>query len=660
MKRLKLYIVLFCLGISIPLTFVILRTADGLAREERAQLGFFAEALFDRMEGELAELVQQEENRAIDEYHHTVMISGGTPRRSPLADPPGADFILGYLQNNPDGSFQTPLAADLSRVPADRRTVIDRLNHVNQIFNRKKFLVAKSVPPPVTAAAAPEKKKDEAIGFADRFLSRAPAKGTESYLGQKETRLEEITPRQALNIAPEEEQRAERFRTRAVPPSGDRAAAGHAAGAPEQEPAASAAQDTSGAGARGRTAPAPSDGLHSAPPPAARIDAEPLAGDLLQVEVAPFQAVLIDTEQVFVFRRIAINNQIYRQGFVLLTGPFLRHLAAAHFEGQPLSGFARLSLAVIDNGAHQSVVQTGVAADGAPVFAAERVFAAPYGFLSATLNAAAIPASSARRPLNLAVAALGGVLLIGLLAIYQSARTVVDMSERRSRFVSSVTHELKTPLTNIRMYIEMLQNGIAATPQREQEYLSILGSESARLGRLIDNVLELARLEKRQRRFHWQTGDLTDVLDEVRVLMTHKLTQEGFDLRIDAPDLPAFTYDREVLVQVLLNLIENSIKFGRKSPRKQITIMGGTVGNEVRLSVADSGPGIPNQALKRVFDDFYRAENALTRSTGGTGLGLALVKKFITAMGGRVQAVNNPSGGCTIALMLPLTPPASM
>lgn len=632
MKRLRLYIILFSLAVSVPLTFVILRTADGLAREERAQLGFFAETLFDQMERELAELLQQEERRAVDEYHHTVVTSGGTPRRSPLAEPPGAEFILGYLQNNPDGSFQTPLAADLLRVPADRRPLIDRLEQVNQRFNRKKFQVVKALPPPAAAAAPQDKKKDEAAGFGERFLSRSPTKSAKSYLGQKETRLEEITPRQALNIAADEEQR----------PAAEGASGAADIAAPSWD------------GSR-RAAPVPLP----ARPPGQTVET-PAADDLLQVEVAPFQAVLIDSGQAFIFRRIAIDNQIYRQGFVLLTQPFLRHLAAAHFEHQPLSGFARLSLAVIDNGLRQPVVQSGTAASAAvPAFTAERVFAAPYGFLSATLEADAVPASPARGPLKLAVAALGVVLLAGLLAIYHSARTVVDMSERRSRFVSSVTHELKTPLTNIRMYIEMLENGIAATPQREQEYLRVLGSESARLGRLIDNVLELARLEKRQRRFEWQTGDLSDVLDEIRTLTARKTAHEGFALRIDAEGVPAFTYDREVLIQVLLNLIENSLKFGRRSPRKEITIEARPAENGVRLAVADSGPGIPETALKKVFDDFYRAENELTRTTGGTGLGLALVRKFIAAMGGRVQAVNNPGGGCTIILLLPLMPPES-
>ena len=121
-------------------------------------------------------------------------------------------------------------------------------------------------------------------------------------------------------------------------------------------------------------------------------------------------------------------------------------------------------------------------------------------------------------------------MLLGLLAIYHSTRTVVDMSERRAQFVSSVTHELKTPLTNIRMYIEMIEQGIAATPEREQEYLQVLDAESARLSQLINNVLELAKLEKKQRRFRYGEGDLEDVLTEVRLVMSQKLNQEDSTL----------------------------------------------------------------------------------------------------------------------------------
>ncbi len=249
---------------------------------------------------------------------------------------------------------------------------------------------------------------------------------------------------------------------------------------------------------------------------------------------------------------------------------------------------------------------------------------------------------------------LGLFMLLGLFAIYHSARTVVDLSERRSQFVSSVTHELKTPLTNIRMYIEMLEQGIAATPEREQDYFHILGSESARLSRLINNVLELAKLEKKQRHFDLQTGHLQEVLSEVQTMMAHKLAQEGFTLKIDVPDDFRFAYDREVMIQVLINLIENSIKFGRSSPERTLPSGASIQDDGVNIAVSDTGPGIPQQALKKVFDDFYRVDNELTRTTSGTGIGLALGKKFILAMEGRVHAANNPGPGCTITFGMPV------
>ena len=452
MKRLKLLILVFCVAISLPLAYVVRQSFQGLAEEERAQLRFFSQTLFDEMEGKLAEWVQQEENRAVDEYHHTLS-DGRGGSLSPLARAPREAYILGYLQNNPDGSFQTPLMADPEHVPEEKREVVTQLEAANSIFNRKKLTLAVTppAPEPKKAADAPkmEAEKKEKDGFADRYLARPQEQAAKSYLGQK------------------------------------------------------------------------------------------------------------------------------------------------------------------------------------------------------------LPASPARRTLTLALMVLGVFMLLGLFAIYQSVRTVVDLSERRSQFVSSVTHELKTPLTNIRMYIEMLEQGIAATPEREQDYFHILGSESARLSRLINNVLELAKLEKKQRRFDLQPGNLQEVLSEVRTVMAHKLAQEGFTLKIDVPDDLRFAYDREVMIQVLINLIENSIKFGRTSPERTIAIAAALRDGRVHIAVSDTGPGIPGKALKKVFDDFYRVDNALTRATGGTGIGLALVKKFILAMEGQVRAANNPGPGCTITLSLP-------
>jgi signal transduction histidine kinase len=642
MNRLKLLILVFCVAISLPLAYVVRQSFQGLAEEERAQLRFFSQALFDEMEGKLAEWVQREENRAVDEYHHTLS-DGRGGSLSPLARAPREAYILGYLQNNPDGSFQTPLMADPEHVSEENREVVTQLQAANSIFNRKKLALAAAppAPEPKKAADAPkaEAEKKEKDGFADRYLARPQEQAAKSYLGQKARRTEEITVGQALNLSREDPSILGSGAAQDKGQSPVLAKPGEKSSADTLEPKAT---ETRSAPARQLKEDA------SAPAVAGTVS------DLkrFEVEVAPLQSIAIGDGQFFIFRRVAINNQIFRQGFVLKVLPFLSHLAATHFETQPMARFTGLSLQVMDNGRKTEMVRSGAPVSAAG-FMTQRTFPAPFDFLSAAVRADALPASPARHTLTLALMVLGVFMLIGLFAIYQSVRTVVDLSERRSQFVSSVTHELKTPLTNIRMYIEMLEQGIAATPEREQDYFHILGSESARLSRLINNVLELAKLEKKQRRFDLQPGNLQDVLSEVRTVMAHKLSQEGFTLKIDVPDDLRFAYDREVMIQVLINLIENSIKFGSTSPERIIAIAAALRDGRVHISVSDTGPGIPGKALKKVFDDFYRVDNALTRATGGTGIGLALVKKFILAMDGQVRASNNPGPGCTITLTLP-------
>ncbi len=638
MKRLRLLILAFCLALSIPLAYVVWHTYQGLAQEERAQLRFFSESLFDEMENKLAELVQQEENRAVDEYQHTLTDAPNGSRTSPLAQAPREDYILGYLQNNPDGSFQTPLVADMGQVPEPQRDQITQLRTVNTLFNQKKFSIPVERPRPEPKKAKVEKvqsKKKEKDSFADRYLTRSPKQASKSYLGRKTQRTEEISAGQALNLSKED------LSSKRVRESWEtKAPAALSEGADDERLAQTAGLSLDQANLESK-AYGQQEEAHK-----------------FQVEVAPLQSVFVDDGRFFIFRRIAINNQIFRQGFVLKIQPFLRHLAATCFDPQPMAGFTGLRLQVMRNGQRNEAFQTG-AEVAAPDFITRRTFPAPFDFLSAAVQADTMPVSPVRRTLNVVLAVLGLVILLGLVAIYQSARIEVDLSERRSQFVSSVTHELKTPLTNIRMYIEMLEQGIAATPEREQDYFHILGSESARLSRLINNVLELAKLEKKQRHFDLQPGDFKEVLAEVQSVMAHKLEQEGFTLETEALDGLHFAYDREVMIQILINLIDNSLKFGRTSPQQCITIAVVCQKDWIRISVSDTGPGIPHKALKRVFDDFYRVDNDLTRATGGTGIGLALVKKFISAMGGRVQAANNTGPGCTITLSLPVSPTAS-
>jgi signal transduction histidine kinase len=170
---------------------------------------------------------------------------------------------------------------------------------------------------------------------------------------------------------------------------------------------------------------------------------------------------------------------------------------------------------------------------------------------------------------------------------------------------------------------------------------------------LINNVLEFSKLEKKQRHLDLQEGTFEEVIQEVRDVMREKLRQEEFILKVEMKETPLFKYDREVMVQVLINLIENSMKFGKGSSIREITLRAGPEGDWMKISVSDTGPGIPRHALKKVFDDFYRVDSSLTRTTRGTGIGLALVKRFVLAMKGSITATNNDGPGCTITISLP-------
>jgi signal transduction histidine kinase len=642
MKKLRLLILIFCVALAVPLAYFVLRTYRSLEQEEVAELRYFAETLFDNMEEELGALVLKEEARAIDEYkHHYIpgdQVTGSEGMSpSPLSRPQEKSYILGYFQNDPDGSFQTPLVESWEKVPADRTMLVGQLKDVNEIFNLKRTSVPQRVEiQPAETLAKGEREK--APGFADRYLSLSRSQKQKVHLGQEKKRVEQITADKALNLAQRDDKNILGEGQQQVVSEADQDMALDAIGQK-----ASRFNKERGLIMEETEQAEPSSDLRRA---------LPLDNEKLQVEVDPMQSVFINDLQVFIFRRIVINNQVYRQGFVLMVEEFLNHLAGQYFVQQPMSRFASLGLKVMDQGREVTAVQAGATAQH-PSFSLNRTFPRPFSFLRAMLTCDQIPRSAGRKTLSIMMVVLGAIILLGLFAIYQSAQAVVALSERRSSFVSSVTHEVKTPLTNIRMYIEMLEQGIARDQEREQEYFRILGSESARLSRLINNVLEFSKLEKKQRHLDLQEGTFEEVIQEVKDVMREKLRQEDFTLELEINDVPPFKYDREVMVQVLINLMENSMKFGKGSPVRKITLRVWPEGDWMKIGASDTGPGIPRHALKKVFDDFYRVDSSLTRTTRGTGIGLALVKKFVLAMNGSITATNNDGPGCTITISLP-------
>jgi len=526
----------------------------------------------------------------------------------------------------------------------------------------------KDVPEKYISLKAPEKKtsaKKEKKSFVDRYLSTGYGR-KRSQLGREKSRVEEITMEQAVNVARDDKGFADSRQNLSEPETGYQKwnQDDESVTEPQMQEQLVLARKTglpasvqSGAGSHSSIGFLEESDLMSpdAPGPDSNIvQAKKIqASGKLRVEVDPLQSMVLDNDRILLFRRIVLNNQVYSQGLVIRAKEFLTHLQKTYFSSQPMAGYSSLTLKIADNGVFRKQVIAGTKGQDLK-FRVERTFPRPFSFLNADLSCFYVPRSANRKTLVIMQLTFGFVILAGLLAIYRSAAAVMEYSTRRNQFVSSVTHELKTPLTNIRMYVEMLEMGIAKDTQREQDYLKVLDSESSRLSRLITNVLEFARLEHKKSSPELLKGNLAEVIIKLHQILGDRLKAKGFILEADKKASREFFYDQEIMVQALANLVENSIKFAKNATDKTICLTISQSVGETRISVSDFGPGIPKNALKRVFDDFCRVENNLTRTPRGTGIGLALVRRFAESMKGRVVAQNNLEGpGCNIKIILP-------
>ncbi len=267
----------------------------------------------------------------------------------------------------------------------------------------------------------------------------------------------------------------------------------------------------------------------------------------------------------------------------------------------------------------------------------------------------------ARAELPRYLALVGGlvlVLLVGVIATYRGAARERELGKLKSDFVSTVSHELKTPLTSIRMFGEMLREGVGAgDPERQRRYHDVIVHESERLGRLIANVLDFSQIERGARRYDRRPVAAAALASEAVETFTRLADGEGHAMRVEVDDGAAgalVAADREAMVQSLLNLLSNAAKYGGK--QKPVVVRVSTRASEVRVAVVDEGPGIAPADHKRIFREFWRAPEARTSGVEGTGLGLALVKRHVEAHGGRIEVDSAPGRGATFTLVLPLVP----
>jgi two-component system phosphate regulon sensor histidine kinase PhoR len=249
-----------------------------------------------------------------------------------------------------------------------------------------------------------------------------------------------------------------------------------------------------------------------------------------------------------------------------------------------------------------------------------------------------------------------GLLLASTVFLIYANNRERRANQLKSDFISNVSHELKTPLSLIRMFGELLAMGKLKTPATAKEYVDIITRESERLGRLIDNVLDFARMERGRDAYEFKPGQLSDVVERSLDVYRHRVDQAGMKLisKIDS-DLPPTSFDENAMTLLLLNLIENAVKY---AGRGEINVYLTRVGAMLRLAVGDQGPGIAPSEQMRIFDRFYRTRSARDTNVRGSGIGLSLVKHITEAHGGRVYVESEPGRGAAFIVDLPIERPA--
>ncbi len=260
------------------------------------------------------------------------------------------------------------------------------------------------------------------------------------------------------------------------------------------------------------------------------------------------------------------------------------------------------------------------------------------------------PPTAGWTPLRLGLLLAWTAAVIAFAAVGLCGWSLIDLAERRIRFVSAVTHELRTPLTSLRLYLDLLLSGLVQDEAKRTEYLSTLNAESDRLHRLIDNVLDFARLERRRAGNSARLVKVNDQLDQLRLTWTDRCAADGKELVVIStlpPDAEVCT-NPDLMQQIVGNLIDNARKYTRDATDARIWVWAKPDGpRRVVFEVEDRGSGVPTRERGVIFRPFRRGEGADTRA-GGAGLGLALSKQWAEMLGGRLtyRPADGGTGAC--------------
>jgi signal transduction histidine kinase len=238
-----------------------------------------------------------------------------------------------------------------------------------------------------------------------------------------------------------------------------------------------------------------------------------------------------------------------------------------------------------------------------------------------------------------------------LLEKMESAR-LEELSRLKSYFVSSVSHDLKTPLTSIRMFAELLEQRIASDDEESLKYLGIVEGECDRLSRLISNVLDFAKIEEGIKTYNFEPTELNSLVSHALDILQYQFRISGFTVQTELCETDClFNGDADAIIEIMTNLLGNAIKYSGQ--KRLIRVTTASTGDAHQVAVSDQGIGIAAEDIPKLFRPFYRSNDDFVKKTGGAGLGLSLVKHIVEAHGGSIDVRSEPGHGSTFTVSFP-------
>lgn len=691
-KRLRLLLALFFCALALPVYLLLQTVYAQLDNEAYFKLRNQAELLVQRSDQRLLEIITAEQERPIAEYSffnvlENPLLQSSSVKFSPLSENPprtAVPGLTGYFQINPDGGLTTPALPDLENNNNDsglsatelvnRVALRDKLQSLLMSDSRDKQdreanrleeaagIAAKSK----TAAAAKSGYRfDDALSASplsrDTDMPRAVPKTRNEIKDQASEKLAKKT--RALSDAQLQQLNIDAKRWQQKPNLTAESEANYAA---RKETVKLPSQSFGALFERRVQSPAPAvaEAKQEAVPTRqskadeVTVGQKPIRIFSFESEVGPLQFIALNGEYWCFFRQVWRNNNRYIQGFIVDGREFFSVALQSMFGNAQTAAFSSVLLA------HDGVLlkQFKLAPAQQEVLLYRTFLTAPLNHVEMIVNSGPAIAGAGSILIDGLAVMLAAVLLLGMWGFYRLGAGQIELVQRQRNFISAVSHELKTPLTSIRMYAEMLRAGWVSDAAKQKGYYDYIYFESERLSRLIANVLQLAKLDN-----HLESLQLTNIapqalLQRIETKVAAQIEAVNFRLNIvhSAANINGaqVAVDEDAFFQIIINLVDNALKFSADAENKVIDIGLKILlrDREAVFFVRDYGPGVERKQMKKIFQLFYRPGNELTRAKPGTGIGLALVVQLAGKMRAKVDLLNRQPGA-EFQVKLPLVKP---